>query len=667
MHHWMDMPPSSRISEFYWIGAVHTHRIRMSILHRYNLFRTALVLPLALVCCCRASAQEDATSVHNYTRLPGDEVSSRFQLTVDGVRVPCIRYEKGSNRYFAVARFASADATPTYTVTIDEAITDYRIHPTRYYPVDAVAIAGKSITFRLSAELRYMIVELNSAKPYLAIVNDPPEVAAQVPDVDAENVLSVKGFLKDATSETDVSQEIAAAIDELYRNDRYDTLFFPDGVYLYDGLELRGRSGKPVTIYLSEGALLKNRMQPAVDSFEPAVAIWDSSDITIAGRGMFDGNGYDSYDTTHGGWRHDAVSSHHQGGIMVLRSKNITFRDTYLRDAKQWNFETHTSKDVTFRNIKAFTPYRQPWIDGINLASGQNILVDGALTLGNDDCFASGHYNPNNKFRQAKDRLTWDTEDTRQIAVRNTLHWSCEAGNGIRLGADPMGHKLLAYVFENFNAVNFKGGDHGITFQNGIAHRRSYPHYDRLVFKNCSFDTSRVSKNMQIFGLDSNTRINAVQIVDCWFSNAAAGSNLQNIDNLTVTGLHVEGRRVKKLSAAVFQMTDVAQPKLDFDVRGDESFRFAGNYQSSYSVRANEEVAFTISAVSANGKSTLSVQLADQGTLPKGATFDHDTGIFNWNPTEQQTGTGTLSFTTTNGKRTLVQNITIHVAPAAEP
>ena len=534
-------------------------------------FRFVLSVALALICCCKTSVGETDTAVHNYPHLPGDEVSGKFQLTVNGTSVPCIKYEKGANRYFAVARFASANATPTYTVTIDEDITDFRIHPRHFYPADAVTVAGNSLTFRLNDKLRYTIVELNGTKPYLAIVNDPPEEPKLVPDAEAENVLKVSKFVVDVTGKTDVSKGIAVAIDELYRNDQYDTLFFPDGVYLYGGLELRGRTGKPVTIYLSEGALLKNHKQPSVDSMEPAVGIWDSSDITIAGRGIFDGNGYACYDIANGGWRHDATISHHQGGIMVVRSKNITFRDTTIRDSKQWNYETHTSNNVTFHNIKAFTPYQQPWVDGINLASGQNILVDGALTLGNDDCFASGHYNPNDQFLKAEDRLNWDTEDTRRIVVKDTLQWTCEAGNGIRLGANTMGHKLLDYTFENFHAVNFKGGDRGITVHNGISSHRTYPHYENLVFKNCSFDTSRVSRNLQIQGLDSDSMINRVEIINCRFSNARATCDLENIRDLTISDFYIGGERVEEASKNLFHMKNVTSLHLDFKVRSKDS------------------------------------------------------------------------------------------------
>ena len=35
---------------------------------------------------------------------------------------------------------------------------------------------------------------------------------------------------------------------------------------------------------------------------------------------------------------------------MVVRSQDITFNDTYVRDVKQWNWECHTVKNITYNN-----------------------------------------------------------------------------------------------------------------------------------------------------------------------------------------------------------------------------------------------------------------------------------------------------------------------------
>ena len=87
---------------------------------------------------------------------------------------------------------------------------------------------------------------------------------------------------------------------------------------------------------------------------------------------------------------------------MVVRSQNITFNDTYVRDVKQWNWECHTVKNINYNNIKGLSPFQHSWVDGLDLTSGQGIHLNGAITMGNDDTFASGHYNPSNEFPQRR-------------------------------------------------------------------------------------------------------------------------------------------------------------------------------------------------------------------------------------------------------------------------
>ncbi|MEU1101489.1 hypothetical protein ABZ408_11000 [Streptomyces tibetensis] len=182
-----------------------------------------------------------------------------------------------------------------------------------------------------------------------------------------------------------------------------NTLYFPNGTYVWSGLLVNGVDGSKLKggklkIYTDEGALLKNRVQAYMEAFEPAIGIIGSSNIEIDGRGVFDDNGVANYNAVSSGDLHDAYRSQHQGGVMVMHSSNITFNDTYERNAKQWNYETHSAHSVTFNNIKALTPYQQPWVDGTDFASGQDITANGVFTLGNDDAFASGHYNPSNGF-----------------------------------------------------------------------------------------------------------------------------------------------------------------------------------------------------------------------------------------------------------------------------
>ncbi|MBO1329818.1 hypothetical protein [Streptomyces sp. VRA16 Mangrove soil] len=328
-----------------------------------------------------------------------------------------------------------------------------------------------------------------------------------------------------AMAADDVTYALRAAIDTIKAHPtELNTLYFPNGTYVSSGLMVNGLDGSKLKggklrIYTDEGALLKNRIQAYMEAYEPAVGIINSSNIEVDGRGVFDGNGVANYRSD----RHDANSSQHQGGVTVMHSSDVTFNDTYVRDAKQWNYETHSAKRVRFNNIKALTPYGQPWIDGTNFASGQDIKADGVFTLGNDDAFASGHYNPSDGFTPLAsgvwnnfklgtatpdiqgyanavgahdavadelgfDNYHWDHEDTKDISVSNTLNWSVGAGNAIRIGWNARGFKSTGFTFDNFNSVSPWAG--------GITMGGAPNPYSGLsvVMKNSSIDNSRLAQ-----------------------------------------------------------------------------------------------------------------------------------------------------------------------------
>ncbi|MFD5462617.1 glycosyl hydrolase family 28 protein [Kitasatospora sp. NPDC127059] len=328
----------------------------------------------------------------------------------------------------------------------------------------------------------------------------------------------------------DVTFALKAALDTIKANPTaLNTLYFPNGTYVWSGLLVNGLDGSKLKggklkVYTDEGALLKNRVQAYMEAFEPAIGIVNASNIEIDGRGVFDGNGVANYNASSSGDLHDAYRSQHQGGVMVMHSSDITFNDTYERNAKQWNYETHSANRVTFNNIKALTPYRQPWVDGTDFAGGQDITANGVFTLGNDDAFASGHYNPSDGFTPlasgvwnnfqlgtagadvqgyvnavaAHDAVAadlgfnsyhWDIEDSKNISVSNTLNWAVAAGNAIRIGWSPYGYQLTNYTFDNFNSVSPLAG--GIFVHNGP---NPYPRIQSIVVRNSSIDTSRFTQ-----------------------------------------------------------------------------------------------------------------------------------------------------------------------------
>ncbi|PIM74388.1 hypothetical protein CTU88_01330 [Streptomyces sp. JV178] len=412
-----------------------------------------------------------------------------------------------------------------------------------------------------------------------------------------------------AMAADDLTYALRAALDTIEANPTaLNTLYFPNGTYVWSGLlvnDLDGSKlkGGKLKIYTAEGALLKNRVQGYMEAFEPAIGIIDSNDIEISGRGVFDGNGVVNYRAD----SHDAYRSQHQGGVMVMHSSDITFNDTYVRDAKQWNYETHTASRVTFNNIKALTPYRQPWIDGTDFASGQDITANGVFTLGNDDAFASGHYNPSDGFTPLAsgvwnnfqigtstpdvqgyvdavgaydavadelgfDAYHWDAADTKNISVSNTLNWSVNAGNAIRIGWDSYGYRLTNYTFDNFNSVSPWAG--GIFTHNSP---NPYPRIQSIVVKNSTIDTSRFTKgpvwinggsgstqtitaeDQATYGFAPNpdgsgttytypkTPIGTFTLDNVWFSkpSSSTSSGLNGIANATLHNIRVAGQLVR--------------------------------------------------------------------------------------------------------------------------
>ncbi|MER6496364.1 DNRLRE domain-containing protein [Streptomyces griseorubiginosus] len=412
----------------------------------------------------------------------------------------------------------------------------------------------------------------------------------------------------------DVTYALQAALDTIKANPTaLNTLYFPNGTYVWSGLLVNGVDGSTLKggklkIYTDEGALLKNRIQAYMEAFEPAVGIINSSDIEIDGRGVFDGNGVANYNASGSGDLHDAYRSQHQGGVMVMHSSDITFNDTYVRDSKQWNYETHTASRVTFNNIKALTPYRQPWIDGTDFASGQDITANGVFTLGNDDAFASGHYNPSDGFTPLAsgvwnnfqlgtssadvqgyvnavaahdtvadalgfDNYHWDTADSKNISVSNTLNWSVAAGNAIRIGWSAYGYRLTNYTFDNFNSVSPAAG--GIFTHNSP---NPYPRIQSIVVKNSSIDTSRFTQGpiglnggngstqtitadqQATYGYAPNpdgsgaaytyTRapIGTFTLDNVWFSQQNTSSSLNGATNVTLNDVRVAGKLVEYTS-----------------------------------------------------------------------------------------------------------------------
>lgn len=641
----------------------------------------------------------------------------------------------GKHYHMDVARFSSDDAEPVFEVTLTDGTTidSVTAYPERYYPQDAFTISEdkKTVTFQMSEGLRYCILNINgtqndvNGKPQLAIINDPTEVK---PELSGDNVLNFKEFSEqylkdhpitdtvgekctDAGSVTDtslnngteytweygegvyeeyqnkevtfpnkrarlsydVSDAFQAALEEVRNSETLNTIYFPAGTYVWSGLSIKNWDGNgadgALTIYTDEDALMVNRLQECQEAMEPAIGIWNSSNITISGRGIYDGNGtYTCYTD-----RIDADRSGHQGGCMLVHSQNITFNDTYVRDVKQWNWECHTVQNVTYNNIKGLTPFQHSWVDGLDLTSGKNITVNGAITMGNDDTFAAGHFNPSDGFPNSalkgkdlsaltetekniaaaagiynNDRLQWDQDDSENCTVNNTLGWSTFA-NAVRLGhntkwkADGGSYQMKSYTFNNMNTVHVtgwspNGGGGALSIQNGTS--GCTPNYESLVFNNCSF-ADNGSNNLRFPNTTylTNFHPEEVTIKDCWFNDADAPLSFRNIKNVTIENLHLGGKLIEYTS----QLKELTVEDVD-------NFTFTANGEpikenelpvitapaESLRAYAGNPLIFYLQAEDPDGDE-VTIQETDVSAM-NGASFDSATGKFSWTPSEDEIG-----------------------------
>ena len=649
----------------------------------------------------------------------------------------------GKYYHMDIARFSSDDAEPVFEITMKDGSTidSVYVSPERYYPEDSFEISAdkKTVKFKMSADLRYCIVNINGSindtvgTPQLAIINDPTET--NKPDVTAANVLNFKDFAekylqdhpitdtvgevctkagtvtdtsmnngteytwsygegvyqaydakkvmfpnKRVRQKNDVSEAFQAALEEVRNSDTLDTIYFPAGTYLWSGLSIKnwdgnGKDGK-LNIYLDEDALLVNRLQECTQAMEPAIGIWDSSNITISGRGIIDGQG--TYNYT---WdKSDAELSGHQGGSMVVRSQDITFNDTYVRDVKQWNWECHTVKNINYNNIKGLSPFEHSWVDGLDLTSGQGITLNGAITMGNDDTFASGHYNPSNEFPVRrlskssdlsnlstedqniaaaaaiynKDRLEWDTDDTTDVNISNTLGWSTCA-NAVRLGhntkfkADGGSYQLRNYTFNNLNTLHVSGYGYGgggaLSIQNGSS--KCNPNYESLTFNNCSFTANNGNNAAEIPKGGNLTNFNPKDVTfkNCWFKDADTPFTFKGIDNVTIENLYLGGKLVEYDSQVDLTVADSVK-NFTFLANGENIKKntapvFENLDGDPFYVKAGETVSFQLKA---NDPENQKVTLSAGSALPQGASFDAETGTFTWKTSESDSGQRKITF-----------------------
>ena len=346
-----------------------------------RLLAVAVAAVAATALAPRPAAAVASTSIYPLSAVY--PASADYLLTVDGRTVPVQKYPG-----YDIAQFAmgAGDATLAVSKVNNTGIGAYSISPQKLGI--AGSVSGPTLTFTLHQDA-YLIVKLDG-RPNLVIAADPAETNR--PPSTGTGVFNVRSAPYQAQPGAGyVTTAFQQALDDAAAwgtaNGRQGTVYVPAGVYTLGNLYLRSN----LAFYLEPGAVLRytgERDHYAVDGHKNSQGrdlTWfistrySSSNITIYGRGIIDGNGMAALQP--GNLGVNLLAPIYTTGFTV---DGITFRES-----SSWAVIPLRSSDLTLRNLKIFNRFDMGENDGIDVMESTNVTVSHAIGIGLDDPFST--------------------------------------------------------------------------------------------------------------------------------------------------------------------------------------------------------------------------------------------------------------------------------------
>jgi hypothetical protein len=345
-----------------------------------------------------------------------EQVSTVYEVSVNGQRVPVVKDNTRSYAHFSFA------GTADIKVTVNEPVSKYHISP-KGFDIRSV-VNGNQIAFQLKVPRYLFLWGVNNQKEKLFILANPLE--ENPPKLGDAGVRNIMDYGVDLTGSRISREQIQMAIDEASAGK--GTLYFPAGVYLIDD-SLMMKSD--TTIYLAGGAYLRRQGRRPILNFDNA------SDVKVVGRGVLDGNG---------------------GGTVILgKDSSDVLLEGIIIQRNPGGFTTWPLNPTnwTFRNLKLVGDVGRAGNDGLNFDGGQGILLYDNFVYSGDDCTSPKIYG--NKI----------TELQRPSYRINTVHfvgWNNSSGAGIKTFEAYGDNSVLSdLTYENVDIVH-SATDAGIAF-----------------------------------------------------------------------------------------------------------------------------------------------------------------------------------------------------------
>jgi hypothetical protein len=378
----------------------------------------------------------------NYTSSP--TAASGISMTVGGTAV-----NVQDNMSVAQTRFAMSGSQPV-AITVSGGVTRADIRPAAYGITPTVS--GNTISFTLSQPSNFA-VDINGITDRLLVFADPLEVNPPQPtDSNVANVMSFSGVKNDGTLCTAALQ---SALNYVSANHTTKPiLYFPNGVYETATLNIPSN----VEIYFHSGAVLLadpnindySRIAPDYAdqvNVSALLLIRNVSNVTIFGRGVIDGGGYNMFHTYGQALRLEELYTSQV-------ANNLTFNDVMFTNSLFYQSHIQGSNNVTLNNIKFNNPEGGPTQndDGFKVNSSTNVRYNGGWISSRDD----------NITVAACCGTTEAIQSTSNINISNiVLDGSGSASADVRFAFTDYGHTVSDVTISNIYDI---GRDRGETF-----------------------------------------------------------------------------------------------------------------------------------------------------------------------------------------------------------
>ena len=200
-------------------------------------------------------------------------------------------------------------------------------------------------------------------------------------------VFDVTRFGVIGDGETNNTRKIEEVIFELEKMGG-GTIYFPPGDYVTGTIELKSN----MTLYLEGGATIlgssnvKDYPMITTEILEGytrgghsgLIKAFKANNVTVAGRGVIDGRGYN--------WWHDPKNEHRPRAVQPILCNNFRISGLTIINSAMWTLHPICCTNVTIDGITIKNPANSPNTDGINPESCSSVHISNCHVDVGDDC-----------------------------------------------------------------------------------------------------------------------------------------------------------------------------------------------------------------------------------------------------------------------------------------